>query len=89
MGVEKFSVSFESELGHAIRDAAAGADSSVSAWLAEAAAARLRSEALAGAVTEWEERFGALTEDEIAAAERVLDAPASPVRRRATSRAAG
>ncbi|MGQ0844151.1 MAG: hypothetical protein ACT4QF_08445 [Sporichthyaceae bacterium] len=87
MGVEKFSVSFESDLGQAIRDAAADGDASVSAWLAEAARNRLRSEALTEAVAAWEEHFGALTEDEMAAAARVLDGPATPVRKRATKRA--
>lgn len=72
MGVEKMSVSFNLELGEAIRASATGASQSVSAWLAEAARDRLRAEALEQAVTAWEEEFGTLTEREIADADRVL-----------------
>jgi hypothetical protein len=46
MGVEKMSVSFDLELGEAIRAAASDASQSVSAWLAQAARDRLRLEAL-------------------------------------------
>jgi hypothetical protein len=42
MGVAKFSVSFDQDLGAAIRDAAEEDDETVSAWLAEAARRRLR-----------------------------------------------
>lgn len=73
MGVEKVSVSFDLELGEAIRASASGAGQSVSAWLAEAARDRLRLEALASAVKAWEQEFGALSDAEVAAAERVLD----------------
>lgn len=88
MSVEKFSVSFDVDLGRAIRESAAGADTGVSAWLAEAARDRLRLEALKEAVSAWENRFGALTEAEIAAAAELLDEP-QPVRRRPSKRAAG
>lgn len=73
MGVEKMSVSFDLELGAAIRTAAHGTKSSVSAWLAEAARDRLRSEELGHAVSSWEREFGPLTEAEIAKAERLLE----------------
>lgn len=73
MGVEKMSVSFDLELGEAIRTSAAGGRQSVSAWLAEAARDRLRLGALGEAVTAWEQEFGPLTEAELADAERVLD----------------
>ena len=54
MGVEKMSVSFELELGEAIRTSATAAGQSVSAWLADAARDRLRLEALEDAVcTRW------------------------------------
>jgi hypothetical protein len=46
MGVAKFSVSFDQDLGTAIRDAAEEDDETVSAWLAEAARRRLRNLAL-------------------------------------------
>ena len=67
------SASFDLELGEAIRASASGAGQSVSAWLAEAARDRLRLEALAAAMTAWEQEFGPLTEAEVADAERVLD----------------
>ena len=70
------SVSFDLELGEAIRSSAAGEGRSVSAWLAEAARGRLRLEALGDAVAAWEEQFGPLTEAEVAAADRLLDQPA-------------
>lgn len=73
MGVEKVSVSFDLELGEAIRSSAAAAGQSVSAWLAEAARDRLRLEALAEAVASWEEEFGSLSATEVADAERMLE----------------
>ena len=66
------SVSFDLELGEAIRASANNAHQSVSAWLAAAAQDRLRLEALGEAVTSWEEEFGPLTETEIAQADRLL-----------------
>lgn len=73
MGVEKMSVSFDLELGRAIRESAQHSAQSVSSWLAGAAADRLRREALGDAISEWEGAFGALTDAEIADADRVLD----------------
>ena len=70
--VSKLSISFEHELGDAVRDAAVRAGKPVSSWLAEAAAAKLRSEALAEFLSAWEEKHGALSADEIAKAEREL-----------------
>ena len=75
MGVEKMSVSFDLELGEAIRSSAAGEGRSVSAWLAEAARDRLRLVALGVAVAAWEEQFGALSAAEVAEAGRLLDEP--------------
>jgi len=72
MGVEKMGVSFDLELGEAIRGAANEAHQSVSAWLAEAARDRLRLEALGQAVASWEQEFGPLTDAEVAEADRVL-----------------
>ena len=73
MGVEKMSVSFELELGEAIRASATTAGQSVSAWLAEAARDRLRLEALEEAVATWEQEHGRLTEAEVARAESALE----------------
>lgn len=79
------SVSFDLELGEAIRSSAAGRNQSVSAWLAEAARGHLRLEALGQAVSAWEARFGALTDVEVAEAEALLaqsGAARKPGRRR-------
>lgn len=72
MGVEKMSVSFDLELGEAIRTSANDTHVSVSAWLAEAARDRLRLEALGQAVESWEREFGPLTDVEVAEADRIL-----------------
>jgi hypothetical protein len=77
MKVDKLSVSFEPDLGDAVRAAAAQAGKPVSSWLAEAAAAKLRAEALADFVAGWEAEHGALTAGEIARAERELGVAAS------------
>jgi hypothetical protein len=77
MGVEKMSVSFDLELGRAIRTSAADGEQSVSAWLAEAARDRLRLEALGEAMWAWEEQYGDLSDDEVAQADRLLGRPAS------------
>ena len=81
MGVEKMSVSFDLDLGEAIRVSASGSSQSVSAWLADAARDRLRLEALGEAVAAWEEKFGPLSDPELADAERVLDRAAKKHRR--------
>jgi hypothetical protein len=65
VGVEKLSVSFDQDLGRAIKTSADLRSESVSAWLAEAARARLRREALADAVTAWEKQFGPLGDREL------------------------
>lgn len=67
------SVSFDLELGNAIRVAANRHSQSVSGWIAEAVRDRLRNEALTDAVTAWEQNFGDLTEAEVAEAARLLD----------------
>jgi hypothetical protein len=68
MKVDKLSISFDPDLGDAVRDAARHRGSSLSAWLAEAAAAKLRAEALADYLEEWETEHGPLTADELATA---------------------
>jgi len=70
--VDKLSVSFEPDLGDAVRSAAAQAGKPVSSWLAEAAASKLRAEALADFLAGWEAEHGALTTQEVARAEREL-----------------
>jgi hypothetical protein len=77
--VDKLSVSFAPEVGDAVREAAHARGSSISAWLEDAAAAKLRSQALAEYLREWEAVHGALSEDELAraAAELGVAAPTS------------
>ena len=75
MGAEKLSVSFDAELGAAVRAAAKLSGGSLSAWLAEAAAAKLRAESLAAYLDEWEAEHGAFTDEEMAQAARDLALP--------------
>jgi hypothetical protein len=70
--VDKLSISFDPELGDAVRSAAAEAGKPVSSWLAEAAASKLRAEALADFLDVWETQHAVLTAEELAAAEREL-----------------
>jgi hypothetical protein len=73
MKVDKVSVSFEPDLGDAVRSAAAQAGKPVSSWLAEAAASKLGAEALSEFLSGWEAEHGALTAEEVARAEQELD----------------
>jgi hypothetical protein len=75
--VDKLSISFEPDLGDAVRSAAAQAGKPVSSWLAEAAASKLRAEALADFLAGWEAEHGVLTAEEVARAERELGVTAS------------
>ena len=77
MKVDKMSVSFDPDLGEAIRTAAASHGQPLSTWLAEAAASKLRAEALSAYLDAWEAEHGALSLDELAAAERSLLLPSS------------
>ncbi len=72
MKVDKLSISLDPELGDAVRSAAARAGQPVSSWLAEAAAGKLRAEALAEFLDGWEAEHGGLTAEELARAEREL-----------------
>src|SRR5207244_3060047 len=66
--VDKLSVSFDPELGDAVRSAARRSGRGLSSWLADAAAAKLRAEALADFLDDWEAKRGPLTADELASA---------------------
>ncbi len=77
MKVDKLSISFDPELGDAVRSAAAQAGKPLSSWLAEAAASRLRAEALEKFLAGWEAEHGVLTAEEIARAERELGVAAN------------
>jgi hypothetical protein len=72
--VDRLSVTMPPELGDAVRKAAARGDMSVSAWLTEAAARRLRNELLGAALDAWEAEDGPFTDEELNAAAAALDA---------------
>jgi hypothetical protein len=76
--VDKLSVSFDPDLGDAVRAAARRSGRGLSGWLADAAAARLRAEALADFLDSWEAEHGALTAEELAHAAAELGLPAVP-----------
>jgi hypothetical protein len=78
MKVDKLSVSFAPSLGDAVRGAARHSGSSLSAWLADAAAAKLRAQALADYLQEWEGEHGELTAAELARAAADLRLPSLP-----------
>jgi hypothetical protein len=73
--VAKLSISFDPDLGDAVRGAARDRGSSLSAWLADAAAAKLRAEALADYLDGWESSHGSLTPAELATAAAELAVP--------------
>lgn len=63
--VDRFSVTMPPEIGAAVRKAAAQQGRSVSSWLADAAADRLRNELLGAALDAWEAEDGPFTQQEI------------------------
>ena len=75
----KISVSLDDELYDRVRDAAAAGNSGVSSWLAGAASARLRAEALLAVAGEIaEETGGPYSEDELAEARGWLRSSSTP-----------
>jgi|HubBroStandDraft_6_1064221.scaffolds.fasta_scaffold2209478_2 hypothetical protein len=75
MRVDKMSISFDIRLGDGVRHAAQKAGIPVSTWLAEAAATKLRAEALAEFLDDWEAEHGAPTPEELEQARRSLGLP--------------
>ncbi len=69
------SISLEAELGDEVRRAAEQSGRGLSAWLAEAAAAKLRAEALSEFLGGWEIAHGPLTAAELERAEAELGLP--------------
>jgi hypothetical protein len=65
MSVERLTVSLESELASAVREAADADSQNMSAWLADAARRRLATRGLADVVAEWEAAHGAFTDSEL------------------------
>jgi hypothetical protein len=82
MQVDRLSITMEPRLGAAARRAAKRAGMSVSAWIAEATADRLRNDALGKALDEWEAEEGAFSADELAKAADALGLPRTRTRRR-------
>jgi hypothetical protein len=76
--VDRLSVTMAPEVGAAIREAAEREGTSVSSWLAAAAAQRLRNELLGAALDRWEAEDGPFTDNEL----NVAAAALSAVRRR-------
>jgi hypothetical protein len=72
--VDRFSVTMPPALGSAVRDAAAREGTSVSMWLSEAAADKVRNELLGAALDAWEAEDGPFTDEELNAAAVALGA---------------
>ena len=86
MGAEKFSASMDDAVLAEARKAADAQGVTLSAWLAQAAADRLRLGALRELVEEWEAEHGAITTAELDALERkVADARRDAGRRAAAT----
>lgn len=66
--VDRLSVTMPPEVGAAVREAAARQGTSVSNWIADAAAQRLRNDLLGAALDVWEEEDGAFSDAELKAA---------------------
>ncbi len=70
--VDRLSVTMAPEIGAAVRDSAARQWTSVSNWLADAAAQRLRNELLGAALDTWEAEDGPFSDSELNAAAALL-----------------
>ena len=68
MTVARFAISFDQELARAVRRAAG--KEPTSAWLADAARRKLRTEGLLRVVRDWEDEHGELTDAELHDAKR-------------------
>ena len=66
------SVSFAPELSDEIREAADRESITVSAWLADAARAKLRHEGLKEAIRDWEAHFGPISKEAKARAREIF-----------------
>lgn len=81
MPVRKLSVALEEAVAAAASTSAARQGQSLSAWLNEAAARALAIEDGLAAVAEWEAEYGPFTDEELAAADAILDRAARRSRR--------
>jgi hypothetical protein len=80
MKVTKLSISLDPKLGNQVREAARKARAPLSSWLAQAAAAKLRADALGKFLDDWEEQHGKLSQEELARATKEL----APAKKRRT-----
>lgn len=65
MNVDRLSITLDPRLGAAARKAAKRAKLSLSAWIAEATADRIRNEMLGQALDQWEAEDGAFSTQEL------------------------
>ena len=72
VAIERLTISLESGLAAAVRDAAVADEQNMSAWLADAARRRLVTRGLHDVVADWEAEHGAFTEAELARARAEL-----------------
>ena len=72
VAIERLTISLESGLAAAVRDAAVTDEQNMSAWLADAARRRLVTRGLHDVVADWEAVHGELTEAELARARAEL-----------------
>jgi hypothetical protein len=75
MKVHKLSISLDPDLGDQVRAAAESVGLSVSAWLAEAAAAQLRHKALHAYLDDWQAEHGKISPARLAKAKAKLGRP--------------
>ncbi|CAN5145654.1 hypothetical protein BH20ACT5_BH20ACT5_13650 [soil metagenome] len=80
MQVDRLSVTLEPTLGAAVRQAAARSGMSVSRWISQAAADRLRNDLLGAALDAWETDSGPFTDPELDTAARTLGVEADQQR---------
>ncbi len=73
MTVERLTVSIESELARAVRDAADTDGQNVSAWVADAARRQLAARGLRDVVAAWEREHGAFSAEELADARSLVE----------------
>ncbi len=67
-------ISLDENLAEAVREAAEADALNLSAWISDAIRRRLASRGLRQVVAEWEAQHGSLTEEELSAARRRLEA---------------
>lgn len=72
VAIERLTISLESGLAAAVRDAAVADEQNMSAWLADAARRRLVTRGLHDVVADWEAAHGEFTEAELARARAEL-----------------